>query len=469
MGSRIRVLPAIILIAGAISLAPTARAASQTLPVQCAANDDRVWVYDSLTSFTVVLKLKCGADVEILDRAKGYVKVRTAEGKEGYVPEAAFPSLPPYADPNTTPAEGLAAVVRARRLAAHPASAVQEPPVPPAPAPVVANAAPVPAVVAAAPATLEAKPAEAPVTVAAIVAPAPVSVNATTPHAVATAAPIASTRAAAAANVKPVSAAPKKKAPTAARANAPQPAETRSTATPAAAAQTTSLHSNSPRGADRNSLQVVTLASGPAKAAPRMEPVADKTTLEVDLDSRQPSAPAALRPATVTSAAESEDVPEDQPDDQSADPSCRIFFAAYGLSPSQARWFEQARRKRYADICPAPSPAKVDVVMIFTHDVDIFNSTMPDAVHVDKNGFSDFDPISPVDTAVMTQAAADKAHHQFVWVFEMKRGAFDPAKFSPRRRPQFTKSEVNSLTASHAADRSVEDAFEYVQGQGSAR
>jgi hypothetical protein len=439
MGSRIRVLPATFLIAGAIWFVPAARA-SQTLPVQCAANDDRVWVYDSLTSFTVVLRLKCGAEVEIVDRAKGYVKIRTADGKEGYVPEATFPSLPPYVDPNGTPKEDLAAVVRARRLAVGSASAAH---VAPAPAAVAANVAP--AMSASVPAT--SSPASA-------------------------AGPAASSTRAPMANVKAVSASPKKKTPApAARSSAPQPSEARSAAAPAASAQTTSLHSNTSRSSDRNSLQVVTLASGTANAAPRMEPVAETTSLSVELDSRQPAANAALRTAAVTSAAESEDIPEDVPDDQSADPSCRVFFSAYGLSPSQARWIEQMRRKRYPGICPAPSPAKVDVVMIFTHDVDIFNSTMPEAVHVDKNGFSDFDPISPVDTAMMSQAAADKAHHQFVWVFQMRRGAFDPGKFSPRRRPQFTKSEVNSLTASHAADRSVEDAFEYVQeqGQGGAR
>ena len=457
MGSRIRVLPATFLIAAAIWFVPAARA-SQTLPVQCAANDDRVWVYDSLTSFTVVLRLKCGAEVEILDRAKGYVKIRTADGKEGYVPEAAFPSLPPYVDPNGTPKEDLAAVVRARRLAVSSASA--------------AHVAAAPAAVAAEPTAVAVKPAEAPVTVAANVVPPTIANSAVTSAPAVAAVPPASSTRAPMANVKPVSASPKKKTPTpATRSNRPQPTETRGAATPAASAQTTSLHSTASRSSDRNSLQVVTLASGAANAAPRMEPVAETTSLSVELDSRQPAPNAALRTAAVTSAAESEDIPEDAPDDQSADPSCRVFFSAYGLSPSQARWIEQARRKRYPGICPAPSPAKVDVVMIFTHDVDIFNSTMPDAVHVDKNGFSDFDPISPVDTAMMSQAAADKAHRQFVWVFQMRRGAFDPGKFSPRRRPQFTKSEVNSLTASHAADRSVEDAFEYVQeqGQGGAR
>lgn len=107
--------------------------------------------------------------------------------------------------------------------------------------------------------------------------------------------------------------------------------------------------------------------------------------------------------------------------------------------------------------------------MIFTHDVDIFNGTLPDPVHVDKNGFSDFSPLTMVDSALMPEAAADKAHHQLVWVFRIKRGAFDPAKFSPRRHPQFTKTESSSLAGSHAADRTTEDAFQFIQEEGTTR
>jgi hypothetical protein len=181
---------------------------------------------------------------------------------------------------------------------------------------------------------------------------------------------------------------------------------------------------------------------------------------------KQPAA-ASMRP--VASISDSEDDPESKPEDQSADPACHTFFSAYGLAPAQYRWIAQNRQKKYPGVCPASGPSQVDFVMIFTHDVDIFNGTLPDPVHVDKNGFSDFSPLTMVDSALMPEAAADKAHHQLVWVFRIKRGAFDPAKFSPRRHPQFTKTESNSLTGAHAADRTAEDAFQFIEEEGVTR
>lgn len=482
MGIRIRVLPIAYLLVGAFWFVPSVCLASPTA-VQCSANDDRVWVYDSLTSFSVEMKLNCGDQVEIIGRAKGYVKVRTQSGKVGYVPEGAFPGLAPYVDPNATPTdEGLATVLRARRLAAEKTAP------PAAPAAVitpVATSAPQPAVsavvstVVSTPAPVAVKPMEAPA-VAVSVSPTPVSQPSVAPaamppvpvHPAAAAPAVAVNRPAA--NVKPVSVAPKKLRTAPRRTIAPE-AERKSSGASVASSQPpvapsrsqtrpTAERSNAQKDADRSSIQVVSLSTTSDAPPARIEPVSDTKPASAVMDSREPNAAAAL--GTAADSADSEDYPEDQPEDQSADPNCRTYFAAYGLAPSQAQWIEQTRKKKYPSICPAASPAKVDFVMIFTHDVEIYSSSLPDAVHVDQNGFSDFDPISPVDTAMMSQAAADKAHHQFVWVFRMRRGTFDPAKFSPRRRPQFSKSEVNSLTASHATDRSIEDAFDYIQGQG---
>jgi hypothetical protein len=479
MGIRIRVLPIAFLLIGTIWFVPSVCAASPTA-VQCAANDDRVWVYDSLTSFSVEMKLNCGEQVEIIGRAKGYVKIRTQAGKEGYVPEASFPGLQPYVDPNDTPKdEGLATVLRARRLeaknAAQPAARVVT-------ATPVSSSAPesTVSIEVSEPAPVAVKPVDRP-TVALSTSPAPVSAPSESPAATPSAPPpiVAARTPVATVNrpavsVKPVSVAPKKTRPAAPRPSAPA-IESRSTATSVASAQPpvsasrsqtrlTAERSNAQKDADRSSIQVVSLSTASDAQPARIEAVSDTKPASSALDSRETGATASLR--TAADSSDSEDYPEDQPEDQSADPNCRTYFSAYGLAPSQAQWIEQTRKKKYPSICPAASPAKVDFVVIFTHDVEIYNSTLPDAVHVDQNGFSDFDPISPVDTAMMSQAAADKAHHQFVWVFRFKRGTFDPARFSPRRRPQFSKSEVNSLTASHAADRSVEDAFEYIQEQG---
>jgi hypothetical protein len=93
---------------------------------------------------------------------------------------------------------------------------------------------------------------------------------------------------------------------------------------------------------------------------------------------------------------------------------------------------------------------------------------MPATFHTDKNGFSDFTPLVAINTPAVSQSDADKAHHEYVWVFHTTRGAFDPAKFSSRRHPLFTKSESNSF-GSRAADRTAEDALAFIEGHGATR
>jgi hypothetical protein len=111
----------------------------------------------------------------------------------------------------------------------------------------------------------------------------------------------------------------------------------------------------------------------------------------------------------------------------------------------------------------------VDFVLIFTHDVDVYSTAMPSPVHTDHNGFSDFSPMTMADSAVFSGSAADKAHQQFVWVFSMRRGMFDPSKFSPRRRPQFAKTENNSLAGHGGSLKTIEDAFHFMEEQGLTR
>jgi hypothetical protein len=167
----------------------------------------------------------------------------------------------------------------------------------------------------------------------------------------------------------------------------------------------------------------------------------------------------------VSATPESEDFTDFQPISESADPACQTYFSAYGLSPSQIKWMAQSRKKEFPSICPAPDPSKVDFVVIFTHDFAAYSSTLPTPVHTDRNGFSDFSATVGVDTAALSSDDADKAHRQFVWVFNMKRGAFDPANFSPRRRYQFMKEEAGSK----ATVKTLEDAFEFFTQQASSR
>jgi hypothetical protein len=168
----------------------------------------------------------------------------------------------------------------------------------------------------------------------------------------------------------------------------------------------------------------------------------------------------------VAAVVESEDFPDSTVESESADPSCQIFFSAYGLTPDQFKWVTQNRKKRFPNVCPAPDTSRVDFVIIFTHDVDFYGNTLPAPVHTDKNGFSDFSPMSMIDTTVTPIAEAEKAKREYVYAFQMKRGAVDPTRFSPRRRYQFTKAESNSLTSSHASSRTVEDAFRFMEEQG---
>ncbi len=134
----------IILAMGLVLALALPASASDIGAVKCSVNQDRVWVYESLNSFDVETRLKCGETVEILSRVKGYVKIRTASGVEGYVPDAVFPDLPALppddADkPMASIAARPAATAVARPTAAPPAAAppvtssVASAPVAPAP------------------------------------------------------------------------------------------------------------------------------------------------------------------------------------------------------------------------------------------------------------------------------------------------------------------------------------------------
>ena len=411
-----------------VTLCPALRAAPATAPgvstVTCPANEDRVWVYDSLTSFDVEAKLHCGDTVEIVSRVKGYVKVRIASGVVGYLPDSVFPDLPPLTDDqdklgdhNAAPVETAAqppaddATSLAAAAAAYRATHKPAPAAAPAPA---ATQEPREAVVVSAPKPV---PVPQPVAVAEI-APAPVTrVEIPTPR---RATPV-------------VVAAPAPVAPPAA---------------PEVAANTivTSTASIAPGPMDP---PIPAPTAMPAVAA-----AADASIREV----------AAAKPVG-TDPEDSEDYPLTQPQDASANPNCRVFFSAYGLGAEQYKWLSDIRQKQFSGICPAPNLSSVDFVILFTHDTDSYVSAMPTPVHTDRNGFSDFDPLTTVDTALMSPTEADKAHYELAWVFHVQRGAFNPAQFSPRRRPQYTATSKGA----HASTKAVEDAFNFIQQQAATR
>jgi hypothetical protein len=477
----------------------------ETGPVKCTAGQDRVWVYDSLSNLGVQTKVKCGDRVEIVAREKGFVKVRTQDGTEGYVPEDALPKpAPAPANDSNNNSEKPAAdnslaaqarAFRAARAAASASAAANAAPAQVASIPKIEKASEVrynapqpqpqaqvssvqPAIVS----SVSIEPVNAATKTAAAVksnesaggnriaaSPQP-AVNASSVNVVA---PIEAGSAPA-----PVPASQKndKAAVTAAKKPKTAPAPPASKPTrPAPAATSTSTTSSASTAAPAAapvSARSIAVASNATSEVPRAV-----AAIEMNL-SVSGRSPATLQPvpnasthtvAATSSDADSEDYPERLIEDESASAACQVYFSAYGLSPNQYKWIAENRRKKYPSICPAPGPAKVDFVVIFTHDVEFYNSTMPAAVHTDKNGFSDFTPLTTADTALLSASELDKSHHEYVWVFQMKRGTFDPAKFSPRRRPQFTKTESNGLGSHGGGPRTVEDAFRFIEEGAPAR
>jgi hypothetical protein len=139
-----------------------------------------------------------------------------------------------------------------------------------------------------------------------------------------------------------------------------------------------------------------------------------------------------------------------------ADSHCSLYVSAYGVSIAQYQRIEN-NWKKFQSICPASSPASVDFVLIFTHDVNYYNYTMPMPVHTDSSGFSNWSAIVLVDN---TQPSA-KYKHEYVWVFRLKRGSFEPGHFSPNAKPDYSQLE----SGAHAGDRAVDAAFSFIAAQ----
>jgi len=469
--------------------------AAETSPLKCGVNEDRIWVYDSLNSFDVAMKLKCGEPVEILGREKGYVKIRIAGGREGYVEAKALPKPPGAEESNQSSSEAQASEKQRQLVAAaglhaqgstssagsassKPAenaraneNATKSNPIPDAGRSSASSASftrnPTPAVAE------QNNSAEAPSNVASHEQPIAVSVpnhaeeqpthsptsatkagdsTATTKAAHTTPSTAKSSRATVAAKTDSNNADAKVKASSSKTVTVSSSSSTTPKATKAAS---TKAVSSKTTAASRASI-VVEPATPPPSAKVAL---ADNISIEPQPDSRSGHAASPRDPD------EEEDAPMES---LGSKENCKLYFSAYGLSPNQYRWMTQSRGKNFSGICPAPAPTMVDFVVIFTHDADFFNGTMPTPVHTDKNGFSDFTPLSTIDTAVVSPSDADKSRREYVWVFHTKRGTFDPATFSPRRRPLFSTAESNKLGTA-AGSRSAEDALRFIEQHGADR
>jgi hypothetical protein len=202
-----------------------------------------------------------------------------------------------------------------------------------------------------------------------------------------------------------------------------------------------------PRPAVAATAKPAAIAAAPVEA---FAPVAVSTVTPDEAPKAAP-APVAVTDSTDTEAAHVAGV--------QVGGACRAYFSAYGLTATQLKWIEQNRSKEFAGVCPAPDVAHVNFVLIFTHDVDFYNFTMPTHVH-NASGFSDFRPLTTVDSALISES--EKAHREYVWVFQMGSGTFDPNSFSEHRASQFSKDESNSF-GGRGGQKAVEDAFRYVQ------
>jgi hypothetical protein len=509
---------ALVTIAAAV---PSAKAGG-TVNIKCAPNEDRVWVYESLVDFNVAAKLKCGDPVQIVERVKGYVKIETANGTEGYVLDTSFPksALPPAPVEKPNDVESAAAAFAARRGTRAPDNSVEAPAGTHSSAPVAVVSAAAPAVAkpvaASQPApqptvTLSAA-AVAPAAAAAVaVAPAavtsasvaPAPVVAAPPPAPPTTAVIAKNSSPAPASIasepvvveQPAPAAVSYKAPAPAPAPAPVPAPQPK---PVSVATSPAPHANpvvaastaapAPAAVAPAKATAVVPVNNPAPAAiasnapvsvpqPARDDSNNASSMTVETTaSLQPVADTTPRAPLVSAAKPPVHRPADPDGDEdsevaalhSEEANCTQYFSAYGLSANQYKWLAQNRRKAFPGVCPAPSPAQVDFVVIFTHDVPFYNVTMPNAVHTDINGFSDWTPLTTVDTAVISASDADKSHHEYVWVFHTNRGAFNPATFSSHRRPLYSKAETNML-GSRGGFRTVMDALTFIEQNGTNR
>jgi hypothetical protein len=378
-----------LLVFGAVSISLLVESASATpATLKCNSNRDQIWVYDSLNSFNVDAKLKCGEGVEIIERVPNYVKIRAQNGVEGYVPDAAvsdLPALQPYRDSahDIGMVAKQAQAVEIAKAAAHAAS------------------------------------------------PAPADVNYSNISRV----PASDTSDSAHATVEKQELATVSVAPSPAfGALRPASASTMPNPMPSSA---------------------IAEARAPAVTAEVAAPASVKPPSEL-------SEHATANPATIpaSSGVVSDSSSDSAPVSEQSNTACQSYFSAYGLTPSQTKWIAKNREKAFSQICPAPDPSKVDFVIIFTHDIDFFSGTMPEPVHK-SSGFSDFTPMTPIDTALVPQSQADNARREYVWIFKFEKGSFDPASFSPRRRYQFSKMETNSI-GSKAGVKTVEDAFRFV-------
>ncbi len=114
----------VLITLGILCVLSTARAKADDVGyAYCPLGEGYVFLYDSPTSFQVIANLKCGAKLTVVDpRDDNRARVRTADGKEGYVQKSSLIAALPGSQPK--PAAPAAAPV----APAAPAASIPQPP-----------------------------------------------------------------------------------------------------------------------------------------------------------------------------------------------------------------------------------------------------------------------------------------------------------------------------------------------------
>src|SRR5438132_13670684 len=96
----------VLITVGILCFLSAARAkADDAVYAYCSLGEGYVFLYDSLTGFQVLANLKCGEKVTVVDaRDKDRMRVRTADGKEGYVLKSSITAPPPGSQRPAVPA-----------------------------------------------------------------------------------------------------------------------------------------------------------------------------------------------------------------------------------------------------------------------------------------------------------------------------------------------------------------------------
>jgi hypothetical protein len=90
----------VLIALGMLCLLSSAKAkADDTAYAYCPAGEGYVYLYDSAASFQVLAYLKCGEKVEVESADRNVAKVRTADGKEGYVAQSSLTASLPTRQP----------------------------------------------------------------------------------------------------------------------------------------------------------------------------------------------------------------------------------------------------------------------------------------------------------------------------------------------------------------------------------